>query len=167
MKYWGRHLNKLRWIVLTSIFLILILLPFIHLYQTYAAAFAYDFLTSGEKMIYDSMEWLTSPFTKDPVNDLNAIKGTTWAGNIYGFKISDPLAVVGQTAAGHKFITAFAITAIVPVLFTIIFGRFYCGWICPATFLYELNDNLGTWLRHFGLPISHKRLDGRQNMSSL
>ena len=40
-----RHLNKLRWTVLTLIFSMLILLPFLHLYQTYEAAHAYDLLT--------------------------------------------------------------------------------------------------------------------------
>lgn len=161
MNYWGRHLNKLRWVVLSSVFALLILLPFLHLYQTYEAAHAYDFLSPGEKFVYDSMEWLTSPFTSDPVNDLNMVKGTTWSGNFFGVKLSDPLAVVGQTAAGLQLIWPFIVTALIPVILTLLFGRFYCGWICPATLLYELNDNVGSWLHKFGLPVSHRRLDRR------
>ena len=46
-----RHLNKLRWAVLTIIFSMLILLPFLHLYQTYEASHSYDLLSPTEKSI--------------------------------------------------------------------------------------------------------------------
>jgi ferredoxin-type protein NapH len=39
-----RHLNKLRWMTLTLVFLMLILLPLLHVYQTYVAAWDYDLL---------------------------------------------------------------------------------------------------------------------------
>lgn len=161
MRTWQRHLNKLRWISLSLIFCMLILLPFLHLYQTYIAAHAYDLLPAKEKQIYDSMERLTAPFFKNPEKQLDAIKGTTWSGTLFGLKLSDPLAVVGQAAAGMKLYWPFILTAAIPLIFTLLFGRFYCGWICPATFLYELNDNLGTWLRRAGLPITQRRMDGR------
>ena len=156
-----RHLNKLRWVVLSLVFSILILLPFLYLYQTYTAAHAYDLLAPNEKTIYDTMEWLTSPFTEDPAEGLDAIKGSTWSGSLFGLQLSDPLAVVGQSAAGKTFYWPFIVTALIPIAFTLLLGRFYCGWICPATFIYELNDNLGTWLRKAGLPIGRRKLDTR------
>ncbi len=155
------HLNKLRWLVLSGVFALLVLLPFLYLYQTYEAAHAYDLLPPTEKAISDSMEWLTKPFTRDPENDLNSFKGTTWSGTLYGLKLSDPLAVIGQVAATLSVYWPFALTALIPVLLTLLLGRFYCGWICPATLLYELNDNLGTWLRKAGLPVSQRRLNRR------
>ena len=155
-----RHLNKLRWVVLSSVFSILILLPFIHLYQTYEAAHAYDLLTPTEKFISDTMESLTSPFVKEP-EELNAVKGNTWSGTLFGLQLSDPLAVVGQVAASLSFYWAFILTALIPVIATLLFGRFYCGWICPATLIYELNDNLAAWLRKAGLPVSRRNLDRR------
>ena len=43
----GGILNKLRWgITLSLVFAMLVLLPFLHAYQTYVAAHAYDLLTS-------------------------------------------------------------------------------------------------------------------------
>ncbi len=155
-----RYLNKLRWIVLLFIFSILILLPFIYLYQTYDAAHAYDLLTPTEKSISDTFESLTSPFVKNP-EDLNALKGNTWSGKLFGFQMSDPLAIVGQVAASLSFFWAFILTALIPVIVTLLFGRVYCGWICPATLLYELNDNFAVWLRKAGLPISRRKLDRR------
>ena len=158
---WQRHLNKVRWLVLSLIMLMLILLPFLHLYQSYEAAHAYDLLSPGEKRISDIMEILSKPFVSDPVEDLNQLKGTTWSGNLFGLKLSDPLALVGQASASLSLYWPLVVAALLPMLLTIIFGRFFCGWICPATFIYELNDNLGTWLRRAGLPISQRRLDGR------
>jgi len=155
-----RYLNKLRWFILSFVFFVLILLPFIHLYQTYDAAHAYDLLTPTEKFISDTMENLTSLFVKES-EELSVLKGNTWSGTLFGLKISDPLAVVGQIFSSQSLYWVFILTALIPVIATLLFGRFYCGWICPATFIYELNDNLAAWLRKAGLPVSRRKLDRR------
>ena len=67
-----RHLNKLRWVTLSTVFAMLVLLPFLHVYQTYVAAHAYDLLAPSEQRLYDVMETLTEPFTDDPADDLDA-----------------------------------------------------------------------------------------------
>lgn len=154
-----RHLNKLRWVTLSVVFAMLVLLPFVHVYQTYVAAHAYDLLSPEEQRLYDVMEGLTSPFTNDPAEDLDAIKGTTWSGTFFGLQLSDPLAALAQTAAARSLYWPFLLTALIPVVFTIVFGRFFCGWICPATFVYELNTNLAYWLRRAGLRTGQKRFN--------
>jgi len=156
-----RHLNKLRWVTLSIVFLMLIFLPMLHVYQTYVAAHAYDLISPSEKRFYDMMEALTSPFLSDPAEDLDAIKGTTWSGTFWGFQLSDPLAVLGQSFAARTIYWAFFITALIPVFLTAIFGRFFCGWICPATFLYELNSNFAAWLVWAGIKTGNRRLDKR------
>ena len=156
-----RHINKLRWLVLTIVFAMLVLLPFIHLYQTYVAAHAYDLLLPHEKSIYDAMEWLTAPFVSDPEHDLDAVKGTTWSGSLFGLELSDPLAVLSQVSASLSLYWPFILTALIPVAVTVIFGRVFCGWICPATFIYELNDTLAAWLRRAGVPLGDKEFDKR------
>jgi ferredoxin-type protein NapH len=156
-----RHLNKLRWFSLSVVFAMLVALPFLHVYQTYVAAHAYDLLAPSERQLYDVMERLTSPLTNDPAEDLDVIKGTTWSGTFFGLQLSDPLAVLGQLAAGVKLYWPFMLTALIPVLFTLLLGRFFCGWICPATFLYELNTNLGLLLKRAGLQTGQRRFDRR------
>lgn len=156
-----RHANKVRWVVLTTIFLMLVLLPFLHLYQTYMAAHAYDLLLPTEKTIYDAMEWLTKPFVSDPEHDLDVLKGTTWSGTLFGLKLSDPLAVINHMSSSFSVYWPFIITALIPVAVTIVFGRVFCGWICPATFLYELNDTVAAWLRRAGVPLGDKEFDKR------
>lgn len=161
MKPHIRHLNKLRWVSLTAVFLVLILLPCISVYQAYVAAHAYDLLTPSEKGFYDVMETLTDPFVSDPEHDLDAVKGTTWSATVSGLKISDPLAVVGQVSAGLEIYPPFLLAALIPVLVTLVFGRIFCGWICPATLLYELNTNLAAWLHRVGLPVGNRHFDRR------
>jgi len=155
------HLNKLRWLSLIFVFSVLILLPFLHLYQTYVAAHAYDLLTPDQKGIYDTMEWLTSPLTDNPETDLNQLKGTTWSGTIFGLKLSDPLALVGQLAAGLSIYWPLVLAALIPAVATMIFGRFFCGWICPASLIYELNETLAGWLRRVGVPLGDRKFDRR------
>ncbi len=156
-----RHLNKLRWLVLGLVFFMLLALPILHVYQTYVAAHAYDLLAPSEKRLYDFVEALTGPFVSDPEEQLDAIKGTTWSGNFWGYKISDPLAVLGQMAASLSLHWPFLLSALVPVVLTLLFGRFYCGWICPATFLYELNTNFGLLLERLGFRTGRRRFDRR------
>ncbi len=156
-----KHLNKLRWVSLTLVFTMLLFLPYAHLYQTYEAAHAYDLLADSEKQIYDTMETLTSFLVDDVEEDLDAIKGNTWSGTFFGLQLSDPLAAVGQIFAGKTFYLPFLLTALIPVLFTLVFGRFFCGWICPATFIYELNTNVAAGLRRAGLKTGNRRFDRR------
>ncbi|HED12605.1 MAG TPA: 4Fe-4S binding protein [Gammaproteobacteria bacterium] len=151
-----RYLNKLRWLSLCLVFAMLIILPLLSVYQTYVASHGYRLLSPSGKHFYDVMQFFTSPFTDDPANSLDAVKGSTWSGNFFGFKISDPLAVLGQIAAAAAIYPAFLITALTPILFSVLFGRFYCGWICPATLLYELNTNLAVWLQKLGFRPGHR-----------
>ncbi len=155
-----KHLNKLRWLTLSLVFLMLIVLPFIHVYQTYVASHSYDLLAPAEKQLYDVMETLTEPLVDDP-EELSVIKGTTWSGTFWGWQFTDPLAVVGQIAAGLKFYLPFILTALIPIILTLLLGRFFCGWICPATFLYELSSNLSAILSYAGIKCGNRKFDLR------
>jgi ferredoxin-type protein NapH len=131
------------------------------IYQNFVAAHAYTHLSASEKLLFDSMEFITAPFTDRPETALDSIKGTTWSGQFFGLKLTDPLAIVGQMSAGLELYWPFILTALIPLLFTLILGRFFCGWICPATLLYELNSNLGIWLNKLGLRTGQRRFDKR------
>lgn len=139
----------------------LIALPYIHVYQTFVAAHAYDLLAPSEQRVYDTVEFLTAPLTNDPASDLDAIKGTTWSGTFFGLHISDPLAALGQLAAAKSVYLPLLISALIPIVLTLLFGRFFCGWICPATFLYELNTNFAAILNRLGLPVRRRHFDQR------
>ena len=157
----SRHVNKLRWMSLSIIFLGLILLPLLSVYQNYVAAHAYDLLLPSEKNLYDAMAFITTPILSDPAEQLSLVKGTTWAGSFFGYKISDPLAVLSQMFSGLELYWPFVLTGLIPLVLTVLLGRFYCGWICPAAFLYELNTNFGLWLSKFGFITGRRVFDKR------
>ena len=127
-----RHLNKLRWLSLSIVFLMLVMIPLFSVYQTYIAAHAYDLLYPNEKMLYDVVETITSPFISDPETQLDLVKGNTWSGTLFGYQLTDPLAIVSQIAASTSIYWPFVLTGLIPLVFTLLFGRFYCGWICPC-----------------------------------
>ena len=156
-----RHLNRLRWLSLSIVFALLLLLPLVAVYQNFLAAHAYDLLAPADKALYDAMEAITDPFVRNPVTDLDVVKGTTWSGTFWTYQMSDPLAVTGQMAASLSIYWPFVFTALIPIGMTLLFGRFFCGWICPATFLYELNTNLGLLLEKFGFSAGRRRFDKR------
>lgn len=151
-----KHVNKLRWLSLSLVFSLLILLPYLHIYQNYYSAHAYDLLSPAEKSIYDAVEAITEPFVSDPSKDLNALKGTTWSGTLFGLRLSDPLALLGQVAASFKMHWPLLTAVLLPVAMTLLFGRFYCGWLCPATFLYEMADKTAAVLRKAGFPVGRE-----------
>jgi len=72
-----------------------------------------------------------------------------WAVNVL-FRL-DPLSALTAMLAAKEFIVLF-VPALILVLLTMIFGRFFCGWICP----------LGTLLDFFGKYIrcSNKKIIG-------
>ena len=122
-----KHLNKLRWLTLVTVFAMLIAIPYLHVYQTYIAAHAYDLLPPDDKQLYDVMEMLSDPFVTDPEVQLDAVKGNTWSGTFWGLQMSDPLSVVGQVAGSLKLYWPFLLTALIPFLLTAVFGRFFCA----------------------------------------
>lgn len=71
-----------------------------------------------------------------------AVRGSVWTLKIGDFVLSDPLAAVDFASASRDVIDVFLLTALIPILLTILLGRVFCGWICPADLLFELGSKL-------------------------
>lgn len=78
------------------------------------------------------------------------IKGSVWTIDVMGFKLSDPLAVLESTTTAMYFYLPMLLSLLVPVVFTVVLGRVYCGWLCPMHLLLEINDKLRHWLKKIG-----------------
>jgi ferredoxin-type protein NapH len=61
--------------------------------------------------------------------------------------LSDPLAVAEMTATSRTIYLPLWLSALIPVLFTLLLGRVFCSWMCPAGLLFELTDKLRRLLR--------------------
>lgn len=147
------RLRTLRLISLSSVFSLLIILPLLQVYQNYVASHVHHKLDTKQQLFYNTTDSIVTLFTKDPENALDNFKGTTWSATLFDYQISDPLAVVSQTAAKKSVNWTFFLTALIPILITLLMGRIFCSWICPANLLFELNDNVAVWLKNKGIEL--------------
>lgn len=146
-----RHVNKARIAVLLAVLLIVVAIPVLSLYQSHRASHAIQWMQGWEAWFFTTLDQAVSWFSADPAEDLDAIKGSLWAINIGGLKISDPLAVAGQLFVEFTIYWPFLLSALIPVLLTMLLGRVFCGWICPGYLLYEVGDRFRQLLNRAGL----------------
>lgn len=89
---------------------------------------------------------------------LSDIRGNTWSADIYGFSVTDPLAAAESVATSGTITKSLLIGLALPVIATLLLGRFFCSWICPAGFLFDIADRLRTLLHRIGVPVHHLHL---------
>jgi ferredoxin-type protein NapH len=70
------------------------------------------------------------------------IHGSTWTIKYNGVFITDPLAALSGILAGKVIYTPLLLAAAAPLVFTLFFGRAFCGWICPVNTLLEALDRI-------------------------
>ena len=80
-------------------------------------------------------------------------KGGIWSLTLFGINITGPLAVLGAFLSSRGFFLAAALGALVPVLFTVLFGRVFCSWVCPVNTLLEWVDSLRGFLNRLRIPL--------------
>lgn len=78
------------------------------------------------------------------------ISGNHWSGELYGIKIMDPLAGLHALLTSPSTLIVLS-SLLLPVLLTMILGRFFCSWLCPAGFLFEINQKLRKLLLKYRL----------------
>ncbi|NOX58333.1 MAG: 4Fe-4S binding protein [Planctomycetes bacterium] len=83
----------------------------------------------------------------DPQTFLDGTKGTLWSMRLFGVSISDPLAAAEMLAASKTIHWPMLLSILIPVLLTVILGRVFCSWICPAYLLLEITGKLRKLLR--------------------
>ncbi len=72
----------------------------------------------------------------------SVVKGSTWVISIGELKLADPLAMLSFALASREIFTPLLLAAALPLLFTLLFGRAFCGWLCPMNTLLEGIDAL-------------------------
>jgi ferredoxin-type protein NapH len=66
--------------------------------------------------------------------------------------LTDPLAAAEALAAGKRWYWPLLLSIFFPVLFTLLLGKVFCSWICPAGLLFEITGKLRKLLRFAELP---------------
>jgi len=130
-----------RHIIQVAVFLLLILIPLVNFYGIKVEQ-------KDDYVIEESapLSLIHSAFKGQErakvIEMTHRVKGSVWTIDIFGYKMSDPLAVLESTTTAMYFYAPMLLSILAPVALTIIFGRVYCGWLCPMNFLLELNEKL-------------------------
>ena len=88
----------------------------------------------------------------DPQKFLDDNKGTVWSMRIGGWDLTDPLAAAEAIVASRSVYGPLLMSILVPVLVTLVLGKVFCSWICPANLLFEISGKLRKLLRLAELP---------------
>jgi ferredoxin-type protein NapH len=74
------------------------------------------------------------------------VRGSVWTLRVGEHVVSDPLAVLDFMAASRVPWDVFLLSALLPLLASVLLGRVFCGWICPADLLFEIGSVVRRWV---------------------
>ncbi len=132
-------MQKLRRTIQITVILLLILIPLVNYYGIKLHQ-KDDFAIEDSIILSAIHSYFTGQERAEAIELSHAVKGNVWVMDIMGFKISDPLAAVESTIITMYLYLPLLLSIIIPVVFTLILGKVYCGWICPMHLLLEIND---------------------------
>ena len=75
--------------------------------------------------------------------EIYAVTGTFYAVNIGGLSIADPVVILQAIFASGELTVPLLGAALFPIFIALLFGRIWCGWMCP----YHLLADGAAWLR--------------------
>lgn len=79
------------------------------------------------------------------------LAGDTWTMTFKGFELSHPLAFLDGWVSGNVIYLPLLVSAIIPLVLTLLLGRIFCSWLCPVGFLLELNMKIRKLLQKSGI----------------
>ncbi len=87
------------------------------------------------------------------VGKLERLQGNTWSAKIFGISLTDPLGGLESVFASKTASQSLLVGMLVPMLATILLGRVFCSWMCPAGLIFEMTDRLRYFLPRIGIPL--------------
>lgn len=124
-------------------------LVFVSLYAHYRAARALEdeqLLAGWKGKVFSVIDERVAE-VEDPQEFLDGYKGTLWSMRLAGLDLTDPLAGAEVIAASKSIHVPLLLSILIPVILTLLLGRVFCSWICPAGLLFEISGKLRKVLR--------------------
>jgi len=143
-------IQMIRRMVQALTLVILVGIPVLSLYAHYRAAGSIDDAQLMAGLRAEVATRAIHPYINamdDPQGFLDGNKGTLWSMRLFGVDLTDPLAVVETLATSKHAHVPLLVSAVIPVILAILFGRVFCSWICPGYVLFELTGKLRRLLR--------------------
>ena len=79
------------------------------------------------------------------------VSGDTWAFKAYNFKLVHPVAFTEEVLSAKRIYLPLVFAVAVPLSITLVFGRVFCSFFCPAGFVMEANQKLNKFIKKTGL----------------
>ncbi len=95
------------------------------------------------------------------------LSGDTWSFSIGGFTLTHPVAFIEEVLSSKVVYQPLLISALIPLVLTLVLGRVFCSWLCPVGFLLELNQKVNSLFRRAGLHLRVRIKDLRYTILAL
>ncbi len=79
-------------------------------------------------------------------------KGGIFSLTMFGYNITDPLAVIGALVASRGFFLKVFLWTLVPLVLTFLLGKVFCSWVCPINTILEWVDSVRRLLNKLRIP---------------
>lgn len=89
----------------------------------------------------------------EPLRASYDFMGMPWAAVVAGVPIVDPLLVAGQVVGVGQAPLSLLLSAALPLLVAVLFGRVFCSHICPMRLAFELGQLVRGGLLYVGIPL--------------
>ncbi len=144
----------IRRFVQLGVIALMIAVACLSLYAHYRAARATEELDQLGGWKGTALEWIDARVATadDPQAFLDSIKGTIWSMQLGPLDLSDPLAAAEMIATSKVLYVPMLMSVLLPVIVTVLLGRVFCSWMCPAGLLLEITGKLRKLLRFAELP---------------
>ncbi len=132
---------------------LLIIIPILSLYEILIENFRLPMVQGRTwQQIFNFVDSAMRHLSGNPVTIVKNIKGNIfWSITIYDFTLSDPLILVGHIFGSREFYISLLVSSLPFIIITVLFGRVFCGWICPMDLLLEINNKIRRLLYKIGL----------------
>ncbi len=152
IRHWG--LQGLRRTVQISVIAVMLGMAYLSLYGHHRATHSLEEATQepGVRAAVLAQYDKRIEALDDPQEFLDRNKGTVWSSLIFGLDVTDPLAAAEAVAAGKTVYLPLLLSILFPVIVTLLLGKVFCSWICPANLLLEITGKLRGLLRFAEIP---------------
>jgi len=155
-------IQKLRHFSLFSVIAFFVFIPLSNWYANFKISYNNSRLvglSDGklESWLYHFLDWFYS-FFDDPVIAATSNNGSLWAYTIFGIPISDPLGLLSEIISSVHFPIKYFIGGLIPYILAIIFGRFFCSWLCPMVVINAFCEKLRKLLLFFHVPLLNLKI---------
>jgi len=105
-----------------------------------------------KSMIYHALDWFYT-FFENPVTTATSNNGSLWAYTVFGIPISDPLGLLSELISSVHFPIKYFLGGLIPYVLAIIFGRFFCSWLCPMVVINAVSGKIRKLLIWLHIPL--------------